>query len=160
MINKINNVLDKLFPKGIARYRAYYALTHPWKIILYYYLIIKWAWQRVFRGWDDRVVWSIDFYLARNLPNWLSVLKDNKIGTPVILFTNDDYDNDDYTILDDRCELRHREWQDILGQMIDGFNAYIEMDEVQYDSPEYTIAQNKFENGFNLFRKYFSNLWD
>jgi hypothetical protein len=28
---------------------------------------VRFAWQRVFRGWDDRALWSLDTWLARTL---------------------------------------------------------------------------------------------
>ncbi len=71
---------------------------------------IKWAWQRLTRGWDDRVIWSIDIYLARMLPIWLQVLKDDKMGVPSKLCTKS---------VEDGAVL----WDDILDKIIKGFLA-------------------------------------
>ena len=60
--------LDHRFPNGLCGYRITYALTHPWKIFEKYLREIKYAWQRIFKGWDNRVIWSIDFYLAKMIP--------------------------------------------------------------------------------------------
>lgn len=43
---------------------------------------VKWAWQRVFRGWDDRVVWSLDTHLARTLGAQLVMMADIAHGYP------------------------------------------------------------------------------
>lgn len=31
-------------------------------------LEIKWAWQRVFRGYDDRIYWGFDYHLTKIIP--------------------------------------------------------------------------------------------
>ncbi len=71
---------------------------------------IKWAWQRLTRGWDDRVIWAIDIYLARMLPIWLQVLKDDKMGVPSKLCTKS-------------LEEGEVIWNDILDKIIKGLLA-------------------------------------
>jgi len=56
-----------------------YAAAHPWRqrFRRLWFRVkhapgnarnqIRWAWQRVFRGWDDRAIWSLDTWLARTL---------------------------------------------------------------------------------------------
>lgn len=43
---------------------------------------IKWAHQRVFRGWDDRAVWSLDSHLTRVLGQQLIVMSEIAHGYP------------------------------------------------------------------------------
>src|SRR5271157_4693879 len=42
---------------------------------------VRFAWQRVFRGWDDRAVWSIDYWLDAKMPDMLRRLKDTSTAS-------------------------------------------------------------------------------
>lgn len=43
---------------------------------------IKWAYQRVFRGWDDRAVWSLDTHLTKVLGQQLILMSEIAHGYP------------------------------------------------------------------------------
>lgn len=43
---------------------------------------VKWAYQRVTRGWDDRAVWSLDAHLARTLGQQLVRMGEIAYGHP------------------------------------------------------------------------------
>jgi hypothetical protein len=43
---------------------------------------IRWAWQRVHRGWDDRALWSLDTWLAGTLGAQLIAMADLAHGWP------------------------------------------------------------------------------
>ena len=160
MIKHKENLIDKMFPKGICGWKPLYAIMHPWLIIEKWNLEIKWASQRVFRGYDDRVIWSIDWYIANNLPKWLLKLKKNKIGVPTSMF-EEEYYSKSYDDLDDvHMQQAHDKFDAILDQIIKGFQDYEKMNQVRYDSPKYKELKESFDNGFDLFREYFSNLWD
>jgi hypothetical protein len=106
-------------------YRPRYYLTHPWEVFSELYLELKWAWQRVFRGWDDRVIWSLDYYLCEHLPQWLRMLKEDKQGCPVEMFS-DPYKTE-YS--DEEFDEAKKRWDDLLEEMAQGFEAgkdYIE----------------------------------
>jgi len=68
-------------------------------------LPIKWAWQRLTRGWDDRVIWSIDYYLSEMMPAWLRRLKRVQHGYPC------------------QFEGKPEKWDEVLDTIIDGFEA-------------------------------------
>ena len=40
---------------GLCGYSASHLLLYPWLFFPWAYRHLRWAWQRVFRGWDDRV---------------------------------------------------------------------------------------------------------
>lgn len=46
-------------------YRTYKAVTYTVPREL------TWAWQRVFRGWDDRSLWSYDYWLCKTMAEQL-----------------------------------------------------------------------------------------
>src|SRR5271157_6140443 len=50
------------------------------------YREVKYAYQRVVRGWDDRAVWSIDYWLDDKMPAMLRKLKEDKHGIPGDMF--------------------------------------------------------------------------
>lgn len=43
---------------------------------------VRWAWQRVFRGWDDFSTWSLDVHLSRTLGQQLVMMADIAHGWP------------------------------------------------------------------------------
>lgn len=152
----LRNFINNHF-KGYAGYRASYIITHPWEILLEWKRQIRWAWQRVTKGYDERVAWSVDFYLARMIPLWLKDLKD-QIGIPSEMFDGLKYD-ENYCYSKEDEKIAHNKWNDILDQIIIGFENYPKLSEFEHDSEEYNESIRKFENGFDLFRKWFSALW-
>ena len=129
-----------------------YLLTDP----------IKWAWQRLTRGWDDRAVWSIDSYLAELMPQLLRKLKEDKLGIPGSMFENP---FDDMTPEIEAAALA--KWHGILDDLIDGFEAADRLANLDYlgvtgDELDALIAEDTdiFCNGMVLLNKYFFDLWD
>jgi len=134
--------------------RIGYLLLHPWKIVSECSSRVKWAWQRVFRGWDDRVVWSIDYYLSENMPSWLEMLRDQKHGIPG-------------SCLPDGCrnageaelEMGEVKWDGILDTIIDGFKAAREIEDCRWPV-NYAASDERFKKGMALFVEHFFDLWD
>jgi hypothetical protein len=157
-----------------------------------YFRHIKWAIQRVYRGWDDRVLWNVDAYLAQMIPLWLIELK-KKESCP-ILFSEDKPELPSYS--DNDWASNKQEWDNIVDKIILGFRAAEKL--IDGDSPawdkffeEYSkrygsydfndqkqqetllkelgtyeaqIEEEKqllsqFNDGIELFRKYFFNFW-
>jgi len=98
-----------------VRYSKRYYLLHPWWAVHDFIIYeCRWAWQRIFRGWDDRVAWDITSYLLANMPAWLRQLKEHQHGIPI-----------DFAIVNDLGEYvaNEEKWNNTLGRMIDGFEA-------------------------------------
>jgi hypothetical protein len=150
--------------ESIAHLRATYALSHPWKIAEYIWYEIYYAWQRVFRGWDDRIIWSIDWHLAESLPVWLREFKKNKTGVPSMMFhEGDEIVHEDGSVFpsDETIDLAKKEWDEILDKIIVGFESYIKHEEYGFKTPEEEAELvRKFEEGFDLFHKYWGCFWD
>ena len=155
----LNWIDEKFNQKSIADYRASYSLTHPWVILSYWGREIRYAWQRVFVGYDERVIWSIDFYLAKKIPLWMRKLKEQKQGVPSCMFTEDELKEP--VLSDEVLERARGEYEKILEKIAVGFEGYLKMDEILWeDKPEYKIEKEKFEEALNLFREYFETFWD
>jgi hypothetical protein len=140
---------------GYAGYNAYYLLFHPWEILLEWKRQIKYAWQRVFRGWDDRVAWDIGYYISKMLPLWLEQLRNNKHGIPMEMFDGLPYEDEiNYTHSEESWKIATERWNGVLDEIISGFNAYKNNNILEGEERE------KFNKGMALFVKHFENLWD
>ena len=110
---------------------------------------IKWAWQRVFRGYDDRWHWDLFYASSRPIIENLMWLQKNHSGCP-----NEFYDE---TKKGDECH----KWEDILGKMAQGFEAGLEIDDkMLYKGDEYDKLMEQYNKGMELFVKYYRGLWD
>ena len=68
---------------------------------------LKWAWQRVKRGYDDRIFWNFDSYLDRIIIKALQWMLKNRHGSPVLEgWTEED------------C---HEKWTQVLKEMLHYF---------------------------------------
>jgi len=149
------NWFNKHFP-GFGSYNAYYNLCHPWEVIDECLRQVKWAWQRVFRGWDDRVIWSIDGHISKLLPIWLRELKIQRHGVPSMMFKEEDYIDENYNVTDETMKIRGKEYDEILEKIAKGLDIYHEDNWFTEDSDDYKI----FSDSFDLLKKYFGTLWD
>lgn len=112
---------------------------------------IRWAWQRLTRGWDDRVIWSIDYHLAEMMPQWLRVLKVKKQGIPGGMF------DDPFTDLTPEMEAAAVEkWRGVLNEMIAGFEAAKRI--IDYD--EWKDDRRLVNRALRLLAKHYFDLWD
>jgi hypothetical protein len=101
---------------------------------------VKFFWQRRCRGWDDSETWSLDYTIARFILPRLRRFKEVNDGVPVNIGSLD-------------------EWNLIIDKIIFAFETYI-----KYDDYDVYIETNKklakqVDDGFDLFRKYFCQLW-
>ena len=61
-------------------YRTRYYLTHPWEWFGQLGRNLRWAYQRMVRGYADVDVYDMDRYLTRIIPPMLRAMASNKIG--------------------------------------------------------------------------------
>jgi len=148
--------------KGFLGYAPHHSLSHPWKPIILGIYQIKYAWQRIFRGWDDRVIWSIDYYLSEMIPIWLKVLKENSTCVSMQFYETDDWDAEKNEFKDGADEKAKAKYYETLDKVIDGFEAQkrIEDELLWKNDPEYDELKKKFNDGFDLFKIYYQTFWD
>jgi hypothetical protein len=161
----INRKLDNWWNNtSMFGYRTGYTLTHPWEIAYGIKKEIKWAWQRVFRGWDDRIVWSVDGYLSKMLPIWLTKLKEDMQGTPLTCFEEGDWNEETCKYSDEAVERASKKWNGILDEMIEGFKAYKQAEDDgtnwKIGTPEYDEFLRKYYRAMDLLKNHFGSLWD
>jgi hypothetical protein len=154
--------IDRFVPDGFDGYNLSFFITKPWEFPKSCYRHAKWAWQRVFRGWDDRVTWSLDSYLSEMIPQWLEHLKATSSGVPMDFYEEKDWTNPSSEITETEMELAVKKFNSTLDEMSEGFLAYkrIQEESLWTNNPEYEGLNNKFNKGMELFVKYFSDLWD
>ena len=169
---------------GIRRFWNNHWLCNPRDV---YYKFV-YAYQRVTRGWDDRAVWSIDWWLDDKMPDMLRQLKRDKHGIPMDMFdglpTNQEgyHDEAEYAVAEAR-------WDATIDKMIAAFEASRRIQDHTYpelgEYPLYRPAgvsredwkkvkddhyeaskklaerdQKVFDEGMALFVKHYWSLWD
>ena len=192
----VTHSIDDLFEEkdDPIRTRVYWAVrrfwTNHWLVNPRdVYRTIKFAYQRVARGWDDRAAWSVDWWLDEMMPGVLRLLKEKKHGIPCSMFDglpmNDEgyHDKPEYAIAEAR-------WDAIMDKMVAAFEAHHRMDEGLYEKElgEYPLRrpegvskedwemqqevrrvasdvlskrdQKIFEEGMKLLVEHYGSLWD
>jgi len=147
--------------KGFFGYAPHHFFTHPWIAIEFVSQEIRWAWQRVFKGFDERIIWSIDWYLAEKIPLWVQRLKETKHGTPYSMFTDQQLSNPE-GISNEATDMAREKWNIVLDKIILGFESYhkIQEESLYEKDPEFSELNKNYEVGFDLFKEHFKSLWD
>lgn len=101
---------------------------------------IAYGFQRMFRGYDDIALWSLDDAICKLSYDIIKSYRHSRNGSPVI---------DGAT--EENC---HEQWDGVLDSMIQQLEIVIKDD---YNSDEQLDAKNKF---FELLSKYHYGLWD
>jgi len=150
----INKMFDEI---GEARWyeRAIYTIRERAKSAIYG---IKYAWQRLVRGYDDRAWWNMDTYLADIIAKLSKELREKGVGVPVIVYNELGFkpnSNGEYN----EIEQYHakEKWDNILFDIEEGFKEYSGVGDCMLYPDE---KLKKFDNAFTLLGKYYSNLWD
>ena len=106
----------------------------------------------MFRGWDDRVTWSLCDHLSEMMPVWIDRMRKDAIGYPV---------GPEFDGLTEKEAVA--KWDGILKEIRDGFAAYQRETEVDPRDPEFRQKllhlQEIRDRGIELFKTYFANLW-
>lgn len=138
---------------------------------------IKCFYQRGKRGWSDRDWWGLDEYISNIVIECLTKLKKERIGLPTWSENKSE-------------KQAKKEWTNILDTIINTFKINLDIIErdtiyipienftwkkyksykryVEKMKKKYNIKirlmtkreSQKYEKGFDLFKKYFFNLWD
>jgi len=98
---------------------------------------VRYLWQRLTRGWDDSETWSLDYSLAKLILPRLKRFQEIRGGHP--------------------AEMTDQEWNDILKEMIGGFEFLASDD--RWACPENDIRYQKAQAAIELFSKYYLHLW-
>jgi len=123
---------------------------------------------------DEYDTWSMDHTLALIIHPMLLQLKATKHGSPFVAdedvpeelrSTNDTELTDEQKSWGETDKLFHERWEYVLNEMIFAFGLEIDED---WENPYHTkgdydamnVVLDRQKNGFKLFGKYYSGLWD
>lgn len=123
---------------------------------------IKYFIQRGKNGVADCDMWNFHDYLCEIIPPALRKLAHNNFGCPSEFWEAD--------ARNDECH----KWSEALETMAQGFEAAQSISNMSYyntiktengytreiDNEKVKLLTEKYENGMDLFRKYFLSLWD
>lgn len=150
------NWINNKFPNGYAGYNIYHLLLHPTIVFSHWKNEIKWAWERITKGYDERALWSIDYYIADLIVKLLIEFKNHHHGVPSDMFDGMPYEDEQhYTHSKENWKIADEKWCNILQEIIDGFEEYVNND-INYDY----YKSKRFKKSFDLFKKHFVKLWD
>lgn len=134
---------------------------------------LHWKRQRVERGWSDRDAWSLDSHLCRVITGGVRSIRDNSHGYPSDLTPEAWTETLNKIAYGFQCGLAliNMDYVEVAGKtMIDRetgrihFNVGASEEEVatarEREEAERLRLQAAFDEGFDLFRKYFFDLWD
>lgn len=109
-------------------------------------------------------VWNLDYTLACFILPRLCYFRDMTDSIPNCIYTDIWMKSDKKLDSDTEDKLAQERWNNILDDMIEAFYLYILEDRdlpINSDDKTITFERNKqIEKGLNLFRKYFTMLWD
>lgn len=107
---------------------------------------IKWGFQRMFRGFDDRAYWGLYYEVTKMIVPVLKWMRENKTGVGYI----------DSLPEDATFEQQLEAWYMVYDKMIEGFQIILD-DDNYIPTPE---EQAKIDEALRLFAKHFLRLWD
>jgi hypothetical protein len=113
---------------GVRRFWTHHWLCNPRKV----WFDIVCAYQRVTRGWDDRAIWSIDYWLDDKMPAMLRKLKQDKHGIPMDMFDGLPMNDEGYHS-EPEMKIAEALWDNVLDTMIAGFEASQRIKEGLYE---------------------------
>lgn len=135
-------------------------IYHKIKNALFYNVnCLRARWQRFLRGYSYGDIWDMDFWFKRTVKPMLIHLRDYGLSAPNDLYLHG-------------VENEREAWEAVLDEMIacldfmdeDNVQKYlgIENDDYSYESyrKTYDFMDEKKNRFFELFSKYFWNLWD
>jgi len=132
-------------------YGTAYTLTHPHKVISMAFREVKWAWQRVYRGWDDKALWGLDYWLIDKMLKLLPKFIE-KPGVPGFCF-EDHEDNSE-----EAFNIAQEKWACIIRQMIDGFEAGKEIVDSEF-KVDFDDSHERYHKGMEIFSENLFSLW-
>ena len=153
--------MDKI--DALLGYNFKYAITHPHVMFSDYLRELKWAWQRIFLGFDWRIIWSIDIWLVDIMLVVLPEFKKVKHGIPLEFLGKPNNSDDGYENSD---EVATELWDKEIDKMILGFRSAKEIIDGNYMDvgkdwkQEYDRLEKLRKEGMYIFVDQFFSLWD
>jgi hypothetical protein len=91
-------------------------------------------------GVDGTYTWSADYTIAKFILKVLTQYQNNLCGNPSYLESQE-------------------EWEDTITKMMEGFDLYVNQDDLTYTPESDKLVGEKIERSLELFKTHFCNLW-
>lgn len=121
-------------------FRPRYYILRPWEFFSACGRRIRWAKQRVERGFADCDLWAIDDWLLEMLPQAIHLFRERTHGYP--------------------GHITEEKWQEVLKQMEEAFTAAAKEVEFDGNECEWNEKERRLKEGLDLMGEYFFYLWD
>lgn len=161
--NWFNELWYKNVSGGIMGYSPHVIFSDPWDVVSETGRRIKWAYQRVYRGWDDRATWGVGYWLIEYMPGILSSIKGSQYGIPATFFSDDDINMADNN-------AAAKKYDKVLADLIDGFNEMKQLQDFDFDYRskktkdksfrEYKKKEKEAKEKLKLLVEYFWEIGD
>ena len=139
--------------------------------IRYHIRRLKWFFHRGWYGWAPNDCWSLDFCLARIISEGTEHIRKYNIGYPTMIVIEEGISSDVREMTKEEHNRAEKRWDEILQKISHGFRIYLEAEEceqcgysinMEEINDKYKCDMHKlsdYEEGWDLFRKYFGGLW-
>ena len=127
-----------------------------------YRRLIKWPWQRLTRGFDDRELWNLDMTIAKFVVPRLKEFLNYSGGWPHAMAEEET----EFNIAGIEDLTPEEKWDKVLSEMLWAMeyasdNYGEDRDDYPFRDPEARKKlKDRYENGMRLFAEYFSAMWD
>lgn len=140
---------------------------------------IKWSLQKIKRGYSDKDVWNIDLWFLDIMPRMLNQLKKTTHSAPLIKGTTEITCHDKWKeILDrmifllnemdeDKCSYKNPFEEEFNHYIKEKYSGHLKKSNGDLEKLFYGEEKNKWnyinsckQEFFDLFSKYFYDLWD
>lgn len=146
--------LDRETPWYMSVYYWFYRLINDLRF--FFMRRLPCFFHRGKKGYSYIDTWSFDSYLCDVIAGGVKLLKANLHGSPPELF-------------DDDAKNQIWRWEEVLDKITEGFEAgrsiintdYMELGDTREEwESKYKELEVKYNEGMDLFKEYFFNLWD
>ena len=173
---RVKRIMGKWFDEPVFSKNKYieagYLFFWKWyyKLTSGLFYKVKYALQRLVRGYDDLDKWNAAWYIARKSIPVLKAMRNSFHGTSIKWHREDrfgkiitlSYDEVFADKNEEPNSFTEDEWAAVLDDIIFAFQWQIDL-----DSPDGTADENDFKKGearqkrgLKLFSIYYRNLWD
>jgi hypothetical protein len=124
-------------------------------------LQVRWAWQRVFRGWDDRAAWGTGDWLGKTLGELLVNMADIAHGFPLYYPERNNLPGKVQALYtDERDETAFNRWVNDLRTHGEALLAWHRGADVTADVEDYEALLVPAQEALRWTAEYLPTLWD
>lgn len=160
--DKIMN--DKFGVSRIFSWSPHQIFENPVGIIRDIGYEIKWAYQRVKYGVDERASWGVGYWLMDIMPKILKRIKGSEYGVPLSFFEDDALDGSEPKESD--IEIASQKYDDAIKDILWGFEEMKRLEEVKVYGKdgigieEYKHRMTLAKEKISILIKYFHEIGD